>query len=223
MNSEIAMIVSGFLFWWIIITNIVSGRFGYQTINELGPEAKLQQISQNPKWFKIGFTLIIIEHISIIALAVTLFIAFISYSFLLAIIWLTFRVIEGLVQIYYKQNYWGLFNLSKLYSSASGVEKNTLVVTGSSILKTKSSVFSYTQILFSIGTLAYSILFVTYGVVHVIIGWFGIVAGAVYGLGNVAFMIKPDFKVLWNIGGLLILLFEIGLGGWLIINTLITY
>jgi hypothetical protein len=70
--------------------------------------------------------------------------------------------------------------------------------------------------LFSIGTLAYSILFVTYEVVPAIIGWFGIVACIPYGLGNGIILVKPNFKVLLYIGGLLILLFEIVLGGWLL-------
>ena len=87
---------------------------------------------------------------------------------------------------------------------------------GRSILKTKNSSFSFAQILFSIGTLAYSILFVTYGVVPDIIGWFGIVASILYGLGNGIQLVKPNFKALWNLGGLLILLFEIILGGWLL-------
>jgi len=69
---------------------------------------------------------------------------------------------------------------------------------------------------FSPGTLAYSILFVTYGVIPAIIGWFGIVASIVYGFGNGVTIVKPNFKVLWNLGGLFILIFEVVLGGWLL-------
>jgi len=81
--------------------------------------------------------------------------------------------------------------------------------------------FTFAQILFSIGTLAYSILFVTYGVVPAIIGWFGIVASILYGFGNGIILVKPNFKVLWNFGGLLILLFEVVLGGWLLYYSII--
>jgi hypothetical protein len=69
--------------------------------------------------------------------------------------------------------------------------------------------------------LAYSLLFITYGVVPGIIGWFGIVASILYSFGNGIILAKPNFKVLWNLGGLLILLFEIALGGWLLYYSII--
>jgi len=216
MPTEIAMRLSGFLFWFIIITNVASARFGYITLNDSDSEAKLRKIGDNPKKFKISVVLILIEHLSIISLAVMLFIAFSPYNIILAVVWTIFRIGEGLIQIYYKKNYWGLLNIARQYSGTSGAEKDALIDLGRSILKTKSSSFSFAQILFSIGTLAYSILFVTYGVVSVIIGWFGIVATVLYGLGNGIILVKPNYKVLLKVGGLLILLFEIVLGGWLL-------
>ena len=158
----------------------------------------------------------LIEHVSIISLAVMLFIAFSPYNIILAVVWTIFRIGEGLIQIYNKKDYWGLLNLARQYSGTIGAEKNALIELGRSVLKTKNSSFTFAQILFSIGTLAYSILFVTYGVVPAIIGWFGIVASILYGFGNGINRIKPDFKVLWNIGGLLIFVFEVVLGGWLL-------
>ena len=178
--------------------------------------AKLQKINKDPTKFKISFVLILVEHLGIISLAVTLFITFSPYNIILGIVWCIFRIGEALIQIYDKRNYWGLLNLAKQYSDTSGAEKDELIDLGRSILKTKDSTFTFAQILFSIGTLAYSILFVTYGVVPAIIGWFGIVASILYGFGNGIFRIKPKFKALWNIGGLLILLFEVVLGGWLL-------
>jgi len=126
-----------------------------------------------------------------------------------------------LIQIYNKKNYWGLLNIARQYSGTSGAEKNALSDSGRSILKTKNSTFTFAQILFSIGTLAYSILFVTYGVAPVIIGWFGIVASILYGFGNGIEIVRPNFRVLWNFGALLIWLFEIVLGGWLLFSPFI--
>ena len=208
--------LSGFLFLFIIITNIASGKFGYKTFNDLDSAAKLQEINTDPKKFKIGFVLILIEHVSIISLAVTLFIAFSPYNIILGIVWAISRIGEGLIQIYNKKSYWGLLNIARQYSDTSGAERDALIDAGRSILKTKNSCFTFAQILFSIGTLAYTILFVTYGVVPAIIGWFGIVASILYGFGNGIILVKPNVKVLRNLGGLLILLFEIVLGGWLL-------
>jgi len=206
----------GFLFLFIIITNLASGIFGYKTFGDVDSEAQLRNINKNPTKFKISVVLILIEHLSIISLAVTLFIAFSPYNVILGTVWFIFRTGEGLIQIYDKKNYWGLLNIAKQYSDTRGAEKDALIDLGRSILKTKTSRFAFAQILFSIGTLAYSILFVIYGVIPIIFGWFGIVASLLYGFGNVINRIKPDFKVLWNIGGLLIFLFEIVLGGWLL-------
>jgi hypothetical protein len=217
----IEMILSGFLFWFIIIMNLASGRFGYENFSDLDSDAKLQKINNDPKRFKIGTVLILIEHVSIISLAVMLFIAFSPYNIILAIVWAVSRTGEGLIQIYNKKGYWGLLNIARQYSGNSGAEKNALVDLGRSILKTKNSVFTFAQILFSIGTLVYSILFAFYGVVPEIIGWFGIVASILYGFANGIILVKPHKAKQFFSVGLLILIFELVLGGWLLISPLI--
>jgi hypothetical protein len=215
----IVMMLSGFLFLFIIIVLTIAGeRFGNEVISDLDSDAKLQEIANDPKKFKIGFVLVLIENVSIISLAVMLFVAFSPYNIILGVVWTISRTGEGLIQIYNKKSYWGLLSMARQYSAISGAEKNSLIDTGRSILKAKNSNFASAQILFSIGTLAYSILFVTSGVVPPIIGWFGIVATIPYGFGNGIMLVKPDFKALWNLGGLLILIFEIVLGGWLLFS-----
>ena len=218
MTVDIAMTLSGFLFWLIIITNIASSRFGYLVAGDLDSEAKLERISNDPRAFKTGFVLILIEHVSIILLAVTLFIAFNQYNVILSVVWLIFRGGEGLIQILNKRNYWRLLNIARQYADASDAERSALSDLRLGILRSKHAYFTIAQMLFSIGTLAYSVLFVTYGVVPAIIGWFGIAASILYGVGNGINVAKPGFKVVWNLGGLLILLFEFVLGGWLLFS-----
>lgn len=214
---SIAMQLSGFLFLLIIIILIICDILGHGVVDNLKSEAKLLKISEDPKKFVISFTLLIIEHISIILIAVMLFIAFSSFNLILGIIWIIFRIGEGLINIYSRKNYWGLLNVAKQYSNASGAERSELVDLGHSILNTKNSLFTITQMMFSIGTLTYSILFVTYETaVPVIVGWFGIIVSIIYGLGNGLQRVKPNFEALWNLGGLLILIFELILGGWLL-------
>ena len=101
---NIETMLSGFLFLFIIITNITSGRFGNETFSDLDAETKMQKISKDPKKFQIGIILILIEHISIILLAVMLFIAFNQYNIILAIVWTIFRIGESLIQIYNKKS-----------------------------------------------------------------------------------------------------------------------
>ncbi len=211
--------LSGFLFLFIIaILILASSRYGYEIFSKLDSDAKLQEINDDCQKFRTGTQLVILEHIIIICLAVSLFIAFSPYNLILGIIWVIARGGEGLIQLYNKTKYWGLLNLAKQYSSASGAEKDAIADSALGILKSKNSVVSFAQILFSIGTLAYSILFVVYGVVPVLIGWFGIIASVLYGLGNGVAHVKSDFMALWNLGGLLIWIFELILGGWLLIT-----
>jgi hypothetical protein len=215
--------LSGFLFLLIIVVLVLaSSRYGYEIFSELDSDAQLQKISEDPQKFRTGTVLVLIEHLTIVSLAVTLFIAFSPINMILGIVWLVSRGTEGLVQIYTKKSYWGLLDIAKQYSGTSGAEKDALVDSGLSILKAKNSTFSVAQILFSIGTLAYSILFVAFvTVVPVAIGWFGIVASIIYGLGNGVTRVRPDSKALWNLGGLLIWIFELILGGWLLFSSFI--
>ena len=152
-----------------------------------------------------------------------LFLAFNPYNLILAVVWTISRITEGLIDVYNEKNYWGLLNIARQYSRSSDAERNSLSELGRNILKTKNSVFAFAQILFSIGTLSYSILFVTSEVVPVpaIIGWFGIVASILYGFGNGIILVKPNKALQIFRVGLLILLFEIVLGGWLLFSPLI--
>jgi hypothetical protein len=219
----IEIILAGFLFLFIIITLITSERFGYSVISDLDSDTKLKKINKDPKKFKIGTTLALIEHGTIIVLAIMLFLAFNTYNIILAVIWTISRITEGLINFYNQKNYWGLLPVARQYSITSGAKKKSLSELGRSILKTKNSVFAFAQIFFSIGTFAYSILFVISDAVPVpaIIGWFGIVASILYGFGNGIMLVKPNkarkiFRV-----GLLILIFELVLGGWLLFSPIL--
>ncbi len=216
------MILSGFLFWFILALWLAMAVFGYKV--GLGPydsDAELQRINKHPRNLKIGILLAHISHVSVIALAILLFIVFSSYNIILGIVWLTFRIGEGLSLIYNEKNYWGLLSIAKRYPGASGDEKKSLGDLASTILKAHDSRFPFTQLLWSIGTLAFSIVLVTYEVVPPIIGWLGIVAGILGCFINGIKLAKPDFKklslkALLAIGGLSGILFELIIGGWLL-------
>jgi len=218
----IEIVLSGFFFWFIIVVNIVSGRFGYETFSDLNAKAKLQKIASNPKKFKTSLRFIVVEHFALFALAVVLFFTFGSYSIILAVVWTVSRSLEALIQIYYKKIYWGIANLAKQYSSANDDKKASIVDSARSVLKTKNTVFVFAQLLFSIGTLAYSIVFATQTtVVPDLLGWFGIIASVIYGVGSGVNIFKPDSKAIWNVGGLSILVFELILGEWLLFYPII--
>ena len=114
-----------------------------------------------------------------------------------------------------------VLDIAKTYSTSSGSEKEESINLGYKILKKKNLSFAIAQIFFFIGTFAYSLLFLIYEVIPVFIGWFGVIASLIYGIGNIISLMKPASRIMWAIGGLLILVYETVLGGCLIIISLI--
>ncbi len=208
--------LSGFLFLFILILNLVMGALGYlMEKDDYDPDADLKKINKNSKKFQKGIILALIEHGCVIALTIMLFIAFSSYNIILGIVWTIFRTGEGLIQFYNEPYYWKLINIAKKYSSASGAEKKTLSDSARIIFKGKDTRFKYAMICWSIGTLAFSIVLINSGVVPQIIGWLGIIASILVGVGTAIKLVKPKIK-LALIGALFAILFEIIIGGWLI-------
>ncbi|MFX0002460.1 MAG: DUF4386 family protein [Candidatus Hodarchaeota archaeon] len=210
--------LSGFLYLLILVLQIGMAAFGYilePTPKHYESDYKLQNFINNPKKFKIGFGLALIEHFCVVTLAIMLFFVISPYSILLGIVCIIFRVTEGSIQVYIEKDYWGLLNLAGRYSAASGEEKDSLMDSYRSILKTKSNRFAFAMIGWSIGTLAFSIVLVTYALAIPFIGWLGFVAGILIGFANVMKLIKPNVKAyesLSSISGLLAILFEILIG-----------
>ena len=154
------MRVSGFLFLLILTTLFASSAFGNK-IGDFDSDDKLQKIYNDPKKYQISIVLALIQHVSIIALAIMLFIVVSPYNLILGIAGTIFRIGEDLIQIYNEINTWGLFNLARQYSGTSGAKKNALIDLGLIILQTKNSRWTLATTLYGIGILAYSILFVT--------------------------------------------------------------
>jgi len=202
--------------------NIPMGVFGKRMV-EIGnydSDAWLQNVNKNPNKYKISILLALIEHALVITLTIMLFIVFSSYNIILGIVWVPFRMGEGLVQIYDEKNYWKLLNIARQHSVTSGAEKKSLSDLSRNILQTIKYRYIFVGLLWAIGTLAFSILLVTYEVVPPIIGWLGIVASISLGFGDGIEIVKPNlkpkFEVLTAIGGLSAIIFEIILGGWLL-------
>ncbi|UCF49279.1 MAG: DUF4386 domain-containing protein [Thermoplasmatales archaeon] len=217
----IEMMLTGFLFLFILVLNLVMGAFGYlMEKDDYDPDKDLKKINKNPNKFKIGFVLALIEHGCVIALTILLFIAFSPYSLLLGIVWGIFRTGEGLIQFYNEPFYWKLIGIAKKYSSASSDEKKSLSNSAHNIFKAKDTRFKYAMICWSFGTLAFSIVLVDSGFVPQFIGWLGIIAGILVGIGTGIKLIKPKIKA-EMIGALFAIVFEIIIGGWLIYYSLI--
>jgi hypothetical protein len=216
----IEMILSGFLFLLILALTALRLALGFKMeIDESTSDSELKKLHDEPKKFQTGIIISLLEHVLVITLGLLLYVSFSSYSLILAIVWTIFRVGEGLILIYNKKDYWTIFKIAKQYSD-SDVDKSSLITSAKTFFGAISFRFKVAIIFWSVGTLAYSIVFVVYGVLPEIIGWLGIVAGILVGMGNGLQLVKPNVKVL-DIGGLVGIIFEVILGGWLLFSPLI--
>ena len=209
--------IAGLLFLLIIVVNIASVSYGNELMSDLNAAVKLQRISEDPTRFKKGIELAVVEHLTIIALSVTLFIAFSSYDKRLGWVWLVARSLEGLILIYTETRIWELLSLAERYLVVDITEQSTLIEMGQNILQTKNTGFLLASVLFGIGTMMYSYLFVTHGVAPLNIGRAGIIIGFLWGVSNGLSLFTPSFLVLTNLSGLAVLVFELLLGGWLLL------
>ena len=212
-----AMRVCGFLFLFILVTNAASVAFGNE-VGEVDSNAKLQKINDDPNKFQISVILAIISHASIIALAVLLFIVFSQYNPILGVVWVVFRIGESLLLIYNEINFWEFLNLAKDYAVAGNAEKIVLGDLGNVILQTKNSGFTLAMTLLAIGALAYAFLFITSGVVPSFIGYLGLAASVLSIVGSGLKLVVPGLGVVFTIGFMLMMLFEVIFGGWLLFS-----
>jgi len=216
------MFLSGFLFLFILVLNLIMATFGYKMEKEnYDPDADLQKINNNPKKFKNGIILALLEHGSVIALTILLFITFSSYNLALGIVWLIFRTGEGLIQFINEPNYWGLLNIARRYSNSNDAEKKSLSNLAHTIFNTKDNRFKFAMVCWSIGTLSFSIVLVTSGIVPEIIGWLGVVSSILVGFITGIKLAKPNSKDYTAIGGLSAIIFEIIIGVWLVYYSII--
>ncbi len=222
------MFLSGFLYLFILVLQIAMAAFGYilePTPKHYESDSKLLNFNNNPKKFQISVVIALIEHFSVVTLPIILFIVFSPYNIILGIVWLVFRIAEGLIQVYNEKDYWGLLNIAKKYSVSSDAEKSPLIDSYHTILKAKSFRFAFAMICWSVGTFALSIVLVAYvGAAPPFIGWLGIAASITIGFANVAKLVKPNFKVydtMSSIFGMLAIVFELIIGGWLIFQSFI--
>jgi len=218
----IEMFLSGFLFLFILVLNLVMATFGYKMEKEnYNPDADLQKINNNPMKFKNGIMLALIEHGSVIALTILLFFTFSSYNLALGIIWLVFRTGEGLIQFINEPNYWRLLNIAQIYSNSNDAEKKSLSNLARIIFNTKDNRFKFAMICWSVGTLSFSVVLVTSGIVPEIVGWLGIISSILVGFTTGIKLAKTNSKDYTAIGGLSAILFEIIIGVLLVYYSII--
>lgn len=212
-----AMKISGFLYLFILGSNAASVGLGNRT-DEREKDAvdKLLAINKNPKRFKQSIILALISHSSIIAITVMLYLAFSQYNPILALIGSLFRTGEGLILISSEIQSLSLLNTSKEYVISNDTEKNPLRISTGRYLDKKNFKFVLALNLLSIGHLSYCVLFLTSGAIINPIIFFGFVASILSVIGTSLVLIKPKIDIFYKIGLILLMLYELIFGIWLL-------
>jgi len=209
----LALKLCGFLYIFILITNAASVGLGNRT-GEMDSAAMLPTISENPGRYRMGVIVAIASHLGIVAITGTLFIAFSPFNRQLALIGSVSRLGEALAMIYGEVTVLRLINLAKEYALADS-NKESLRLLGDQILRTKNTGVDLGLLLLSIGAIFYCVSFVQSGAVPSMIAWLGLAAGIISAIG-ILIKFASGFSALAVIGMVLMMVFEVTFGGWLL-------
>jgi len=212
-RAPLALKLCGFLYIFILITNAASVGLGNRT-GETDSAAMLPSISENPGRYRMGVIVAIASHLGIVAITGTLFIAFSPFNRQLALIGSVSRLGEALAMIYGEVTVFRLLDLAKEYALADS-NKESLRLLGDQILWTKNTGVDLGLLLLSIGAIAYCLSFVQSGAVPSMIAWLGLAAGIISAIG-ILIKFASGFSALAVIGMVLMMVFEVTFGGWLL-------
>jgi hypothetical protein len=158
----------------------------------------------------------ILSHLGIFAITGMLYLAFSSHNRQLALIGSAFRLGEGLVMIYNEVGILGLLDLAKEYA-LSDSNKESLKTLGDQILQRKGTGVDIGLLLLAVGALAYCISFLQSGAVPSTFAWLGAAAGVISALG-ILLKLASGFGAISVIGMVMMMIFEVTFGGWLILR-----
>ena len=212
-SVPLAMKLCGFLYIYILITNAASVGLGNRT-GETDSVAKLPTISENPGRYRMGVIVAIASHLGIVAITGMLFLAFSPFNRQLALIGSVSRLGEALAMIYGEVTVLRLIDLAREYALADS-NKESLRLLGDQILRTKNTGVDLGLLLLSIGAIAYGFSFVQSGEVPSMIAWLGLAAGIISAIG-ILIKFASGFSALAMIGMVLMMVFEVTFGGWLL-------
>jgi len=213
-GTPLTLKLCGFLYIFILVTNAASVGLGNRT-GETDSAAVLATVSENPGRYRMGVIVAIASHLGIVVITGTLFMAFSPFNRQLALIGSVSRLGEALAMIYGEVTVLRLVDLAREYALADS-NRESLHSLGDQILRTKNISVDLGLLLLSIGAIAYCISFVLSGAVPSMIAWLGLAAGVISATG-ILVKFASGFGGIAVIGMMLMMVFEVVFGGWLLI------
>lgn len=209
----------GFLFLFIIATSVVSKALGAKFEDDPDEIDKtLRNIAKDKGKYLISITFDLVSHITIIILACALYYVFSPINGSLALLGTILRIVEGVILAVVEINNLVLFTVSQDYIAAEGAEVGALETTSRTIILREKRGFTIGLAFFALGALAYSTLFISSKAVPLALAWLGVIASVLAFTGIWLRYFRPKLPYIYQIGFLLMILFEIILGFWLLFS-----
>lgn len=207
--------VCGFLFLFILLTSALSRFFTGGPPDTGNMPNALSAVAEGGKKFRIGIAVDLVSHVSIIALAGLLYLAFSPYNKSLALLGTLWRVAEGTIMALNEINYIMLLSVAQRFVSTTGTETGALETIGRTLIQAEDLGLKIGLAFLALGHLLYAILFVSSGVVPLALGWFGIIASVLAAGGILLNIINPNISMAIFVA---LIPYELVLGIWLLLR-----
>ena len=209
--------LTGLLYLFILATSALSG--GLAAPRNTDPnqvDNLLRNIAEDPEKYRISFTFDLVSHMAIIAIASALYLTFNKYNRQLALFGTLWRVVEGIIVVFTEINNFALLGVAETYLSATGTKAETLETIAQGIILIEYWGVTFGLVFLVLGALAYNILFISNKAIPQPLAWIGIVASVLGIVGTLLGLVIPDLLIILTIGIIIMMLYEISLGIWLI-------
>jgi hypothetical protein len=214
---------SGILLLLMLVTSIVGAGFasGVGTdynvpADEVAEVLQLVADNQGLHQTEIGFDLA--SWVILVALGGALYVAFSPHNRLLALLG-TLGLAAGGIILAIHDIFWFVFpSVAKDFVSASGSQVEVLLETGRIIMLTANWGLSVGITFMGLGIFAYGILMIRSRAVLLALGWLGAVAGVLAFAGTWLPRVDESLYAVWIALSSPVLLWQIGLGLWLLIR-----
>ena len=214
---------SGILLLLMLVTSILGGIFagGVGTdynvpADEVGAVLELVAGNQGLHQAEIGFDLA--SFVILVALSGALYLVFSPHNRLLALLG-TLGLTAGGIILAVHDIFWFVFpSVAKDFVSANGSQADVLLEIGRIIMLTANWGLSVGITFMGLGIFAYGVLMIRNRAVLRALGWLGAVAGILAFAGTWLPRVDVNLYAVWIALSSPILLWEIGLGLWLLIK-----
>ena len=205
----------GFLFLFVLLTSVLSKFMAGAPLDPEDVPNTLGAVAEGGRRFQLGIVLDLVSHVSVVALAGALYLAFSPHNRSLALLGTLWRVAEGVIIAFNEVNSVVLLAVAQKFVSATGAEAVALETMGRTLITGGRLGLQDWLAFFALGSLLYGILFVSSGAVPRALGWWGVVASLLAAAAVWLNLINPNLRM---ISFLAIIPYEIVLGVWLLLR-----